>query len=427
MARSSLFLAIALFSFAAVAETPYPISGYVTAIQASGTFDVAGVHVRLTPTTEFRSKATPSATATTPVARPDSFFVGEPLDAIGQFNRSSHTVTAASIVLIEPTEATVHGTAIIDLTLPALPSQAATQRTVRADGFLLRFTEKTRLNFTAPLTSLADISTNQWIDYSGVQQLDGTVLLDYAGVGPNRVDGTDTKLTKKTEYDPAAVRDDSHQSGISKAFLGVDPRRTPPYHDPEMQARVERIGASLIPAYQRSLPDAAPTKIHFRFQVIDSTKWRDAVTMASGVIVVPRQVVDRMQNDSQLATVLADNIAEAIEKDARRTVTVGRRVFAADIAGDVVGAFVPGAGLATDLTGGGVAAHLRALQLQQSGRVSLDFLHDAGYDIAQAPLAWWLLAPKKPGPMDQVAMPPRAITLYIALGTTWHAATASAQ
>jgi hypothetical protein len=65
--------------------------------------------------------------------------------------------------------------------------------------------------------------------------------------------------------------------------------------------------------------------------------------------------------------------------------------------------------------------------LQQSGRVGLCFLHDAGYDIAQAPLAWWLLAPRKPASIDRIMMPPRAATLYIALGTTWHPAAEPAQ
>src|ERR1019366_1796394 len=32
------------------------LSGYVTAVQPSGTFDIDGVHVRLTPATEFRTR-----------------------------------------------------------------------------------------------------------------------------------------------------------------------------------------------------------------------------------------------------------------------------------------------------------------------------------------------------------------------------------
>jgi hypothetical protein len=416
------------FSFVAQAQDPYRVSGYVTAVQPSGAFDVEGVHIHLTPTTEFRTR-TGGAVSKAPASRPATFYVGETLDAVGRLDRTSHTLAAAQIVLVPPSPASVSGTAIIDLIPPAPASadQLATDHTVRADGFLLHITAKTKLKFAEPLKSISDVTTNQWIQYSGVQQLDGTVLLDYAGIGPNHVNHTEDRIRTKTDYDPAAVSDDSHQSGLSKAFIGVDPRKIPPYHNEDMQARVERIGNSLIPAYQRALPDSDPSKIHFRFQVIDSTKWRDAVTMLSGVIVVPYQVVKRMQNDDQLATVLADNIAEAIEKDALRTNSTNTKVTGAEVAGAVAGIFIPGASLATDLAGGGVAVHVHTLELQQSGRVSLCFLHDAGYDIAQAPLAWWLLAPKKPASIDQIRMPPRAVTLYVALGTTWHPAAEPAQ
>jgi hypothetical protein len=418
--RRPLVAVLLALSLVAKAQDSYKVSGYVTALQSPGVFDVEGVHIRLTPTTEFRSRTGTLSAAR--ASKPAAYYLGEPLDAVGYFDRTRNTLTAARIVLIPVAPATVRGVAIIDLIPPAPAAQPATDRTLRADGFLLHITAKTKLKFADPLKSISDIATNQWIDYSGVQQLDGTVLLDYAGIGPNKVNHTEDRIRTGSDYDPAAVPDDSHQSGLSKAFTGVNPRKIPPYHNQDMQARVERIGQSLIPAYQRALPDSDPTKIHFRFQVIDSTKWRDAVSMLSGVIVVPRQVVERMQNDDQLATVLADNIAETIEKDALRTNATNNKVLAADLAGDAAGIFIPFAGLDTDLAGGSAAAHVHNLELQQSGRVSLCFLHDAGYDITQAPLAWWFLAPKSAKPIEDIPLPPRAVTLYLALGTTWHPA-----
>jgi hypothetical protein len=412
------FLAL---SFVAQAQDPYKVSGYVTAVQPSGAFDLEGVHIHVTPTTDFRMR-TGGAVSKVPASGPATFYVGETLDAIGRLDRTSHTLTAAQIVLVPPSPASVSGIAIIDLIPPASASaaQPTTDRLVRADGFLLHIAAKTKLNFADPLKSISDIATNQWIDYSGVQQLDGTVLLDYAGVGPNKVNHTEDNLRTKSDYDPSAVPDDSHQSGVSKTFTGVDARKIPPYHNEDMQARVDRIGQSLIPAYQRALPDTNPTKIHFRFQLIDATKSHDALTAPSGVILVPYQVVERMQNDDQLATVLADNIAEAIEKEGLRSLTA-KTVKAIASDATTVGILLLGP---AELVGGLVADHYasRAIDrtLQQSGRVSLCYLHDTGYDIAQAPLAWWLLAPRKPVSIDRIRMPPRAATLYVALGTTWH-------
>ncbi len=387
--RSRVFLlatALCLPTLAA-AQDDYHLPGYVTAVLPAGAFDIEGVHIRITPTTQWRIHTGSSTTST---SAPTAFYLGETLDATGYLDHATHTLTATRIDLVPTSTATVSGTAIIDLIPPA--TQATSDKVVRADGFLLRITEKTRLTFTAPLTSIADIATNQWIDYSGVQQLDGTVLLDNASIGRNTVGKSEDKLRTKTDYNPDTVTEADHQGGVSKFFKGTDVRRIPPVGNEDMLARVQRIGQSLIPAYQRALPDTDPTKIHFRFQVIDTTKWRDAVTMPSGVIVVPRQVIERMQNDDQLATVIADNIAENLEKDAYRLVPAGHRILAADIAGDVAGVFIPGAGIATGLTTGGIAKHLVTVQLRQSGRVSLDLLHDAGYDIDQAPLA--MVAPR---------------------------------
>ena len=419
MPRLMFAVVLIAASFAASAETPYVVSGYVTAVTSGSEFDLEGVHVRLTPATQFRTRdkiANSTATAT----RPGSFYVGEAMDAEGKYDRATHSVTASQVTLVPDAPATVSGTAIIDL-IPAAPADLPYgERMIRADGYLLHVKSTTKLSFADPLKSISDISTNQWIRYSGVQQLDGTVLLDYAGIGPNGTGKTEQKIRGKTEYDPSAVSDSKRQSGFSKAFIGMNPKRIPAYHDEALQARVQRIGESLIPAYQRALPDSDPSKIHFRFQVVDATKWHDALQMPSGVVIVPHDIVERLQNDSQLATVLADNIAEVLEEDALRALPTARASTAANLAGDAAGIFVPGLGLATSLGTYKVQKHVQNLQLEQSGRVSLDLLHDAGYDIAQAPLAWWTLASKTPKPLEQIPLPPRAATLYMALGTTWH-------
>jgi len=317
-------------------------------------------------------------------------------------------------------EASVHGIAIIDLIPTPPPELPTSERIVRADGYVLHITPKTKLNLDPAIKSISDITTNQWIDYSGIQQLNGTVLLDYAGIGPNRVNPIEDNLRSKSEFDPNSVPSDAHQSAMSKGFIGLDPKRIPAYHDQQMQARVERIGQSLIPAYQRALPESDPTKIHFRFQVIDSNRWDDSWSLASGVILVPRQVIERMQNDDQLAAVLANSIAQSFEKEGLRSLTAAHVKKVVSTAKKTGVLFIGTA----EIAGGLVAEHYASKAIentfQQSCRVSLYLLHDTGYDITQAPLAWWLLAPKTPKPIADTKMPPRAITLYESLGTTWH-------
>jgi predicted Zn-dependent protease len=186
-----------------------------------------------------------------------------------------------------------------------------------------------------------------------------------------------------------------------------------------MQQRVESIGEALIPAYQGDLPDNDPSKINFRFQVVDQPKLRDALTLSNGIILVPQQVVDRLKNDSQLATVLADNIACALEKQQLRQIPAGRAMTAGDVALIVGGAFVPGLGFAgpAGMMAGGAVMIRRAEE--QSGRVSLVLLHRAGYDLAEAPITWWILGSSKEKPLEKTGMPARAKYLYRILDTTW--------
>ena len=125
--------------------------------------------------------------------------------------------------------------------------------------------------------------------------------------------GQEEKARTKADYEPATVDPNAKQSAASKAFRGVDPKQTPPYQGDAMQARVKKIGQKLMPQYQQDLPDADPSKLHFRFQLVDEPKLRDTMIWPSGVILVPKQVMERMENDSELAAVLADAVAGLLE------------------------------------------------------------------------------------------------------------------
>jgi hypothetical protein len=180
----------------------------------------------------------------------------------------------------------------------------------------------------------------------------------------------------------------------------MDPKKFPPFKDAAMQARIEKIGSDLVPVYQRALAVSDSAKIDFRLQLIDTKLFRDALALPNGIILVPRQVVERLQNDSQLATVLADGIARTLERQQYRTQRERKVAW-------LVG------GMSSEM-------EIRTEEKEQSGRVSLVLLHDAGYDIDQAPVAWWLLDPISQQPLTEIEMPDRAGYLYGILGETWH-------
>ncbi len=386
--------------------------GYVTAVSPQG-IEVNGAHLRFTPDSVVEQHGTGQTELTHVVP---GVYLGEPAKVFGKLDKHTATVTVTQFTLFAAARAQLSGVGIID----AIPVGTATAtRVVRADGRLLTIGPESAVTFVAPLTPETPLRTNLWIRYRGEQQPDGTVLIREAEIRENVVVASESKLRQKHEYDPAAVEPDSHQSATSKFFHGLQLNQIPPWPDAAMQTRVQTLGDRLILAYQRALPESDPTKIHFRFQVIDETHFKDAITLPNGIIVVPHQVIERLENDTQLATVLADNIATAIEKQTFRSVPAAHRMSAAQIAGSAGGILVPGLGVATSVANYQVGKHLLAMEEQQSGRVSLGYLHDAGFDIAQAPRTWWLLGTRNAKPLAQTALPPRAANLFLELGRSW--------
>jgi hypothetical protein len=300
--------------------------------------------------------------------------------------------------------------------LPSLdPASAAGSLMVRADGYRILIESTTAIAWDPPLNSIASIAAGDWIEYKGRQRPDGVVVAESAKLSPTFVSDGDEKLHKKYDF----VDPNDPVKGV-RVFIGI----VRPYHHAEMLARVNAIGNKLIPAYQHALPDSDPAKINFRFLLVDKKHWHDALTLPGGIILVPRQLVERLQDDSQLATVLADNIACLLEKQPDRDLPVSMELTAVGVGADVVGIFVPGVGLAA--TAAGVSQEEMAIKAeQQSGRVSLGLLSDAGYDINQAPIAWWLLAADKPEPTSKILLPYRAAYIYRALGENWEVGAAS--
>lgn len=326
ISRISLLCLFFVFSaFNAFSQDVPTLTGYVTHVVSPTNFDVNGIHVLCNSSTMFGTESNGIISSS---KTPASLYLGEAIKIFGVEHQKKHSITAANVVtpLPQPNQQ-FDGTAIIDL-IPRTNSPLKTnpgELLVRADGYRILITPKTHTKFEAPLTSLSSITTNIWISYQGKLRQDGILLAENANFKSNSIQKTEDKLRTKSEYDPTAVDPKSKQSAVIKHFLGTNVKKIPPYNNPEMQARLDRIGASLIPAYQRNLPNSDPTKINFRFQLIDEPKWHDAMTLPNGIILVPHEVVERLQNDSQLATVLADNIACAIEKQSYREIPQDKR------------------------------------------------------------------------------------------------------
>jgi len=393
---------VALPAVSTLGQEPPTIVGYVTRAASGSDFDVNGVHVVCIRVTRGVIETADGIRATAVGCPGLPPFIGEGLEVYGVLNGHANSVYATRIEIQPSHPGEISGAAVID----AVPAQDApgaqmSGLIVRADGYRIRITGKTKIEWSPPLHSLADVKAGDWIKYKGKMTTAGVVVGALVQIGPNVVGSQEEKLRADNEYDPSTVPADARQNYLKDVVrLGLDPKRFPPFKDAAMQARIEKIGSDLVPAYQRALAGFDPAKVDFRFQLIDTKLLRDALTLPNGIILVPHQVVERLQNDSQLATVLADGIARALERQQYRT--QGQRKVAW-----LVG------GMSSEMA-------IRTEEKEESGRVSLVLLHDAGYDIDQAPVAWWLLDPISQQPLNDIEIPDRAVYLYRILGETWH-------
>jgi hypothetical protein len=405
----------------ASANASEPISGPVTQA-GTAEFTVNATRIRCTSATTSLTKVGITGTVTKPNC--PVRIVGDAVTVFGSQSKKDKIFVATSVETQAILETQVDGFAVVDAV--SSPTNDVGETVLRADGYTIHVTKATKVAFLDPLPPITPIATNLWLRYSGKQHADGSVTATTVTFSPNVLKPREERANQKQEFDPSAVKQEDKQSGASKFLLGKDLRRIPASNDPEMQQRIEKIGARLVPAYQRSLAEDAPAKINFRFQLVDEPKFHDAATLSNGIILVPKQVVEGLDNDSQIATVLADNIACAMEKQALRLIPASDKMLGTHIAAVAVGVVLPGAALAAWAGNSIAASQMLKHAQEQSGRVSLALLHDAGYDLTQAPLTWWQLSVKQGSTREKTLIPYRTAYLYSILATNWRSETAQA-
>ncbi|GAA3747184.1 hypothetical protein GCM10022270_01180 [Terriglobus aquaticus] len=336
--------------------------------------------------------------------------LGESVSVFGQKDKKAGVIHATEVEHDEITDIAVEGFALID---KVIAPPTASSGTVRADGLPLTIVPTTKLTFAQGSNLTIDrVSTNTWVRYTGTLHPDGTVTAASLLFSPNLIGSYEGKLRTKTDFDPSAVKEEDRQSSASRLFLGPKGKHIPASHNQAAQDRITAIGRKLIPAYQRNLPDSDPTKIDFRFQLVDDPKLHFTLSEPSGVIQIPESFPETLTDDSQLAAVLAGAIAEVLEKQALRAIPGNYGRSAVNLVGNAAGFLVPGLGFATSMVTAKSASIAEHHRLQQVARTSLAYMHDAGFDIAQAPTAWWRLADKKSRGLAETQMPYITQALY---------------
>lgn len=134
----------------------------------------------------------------------------------------------------------------------------------------------------------------------------------------------------------------------------------------DIQRYIADLGWQLVPPYQRDLPDGDPLKISFKFYVVKLDQ-AGATSLANGVIMVFSRTFEILQNESELASVLAHEIAHVTQKHLWKL----QRMAPSPIRTDFERAYE-----------------------NQADRLSLEYAVNAGYDPRGAAQTWKRMARK---------------------------------
>jgi hypothetical protein len=377
------------------------VEGYVSAVQLPTELYVNGTQVTLTPKTRFGMIGDRAPRVDSPVR--DLIEIGVYVKVEEVFDPSTKVITAGAIYLRDASGKRLSGMGLIDRIISTGPEPV-----LQADGYSIQIRSNTVQKFSGALTSLRDVHTNTWVRYEGDRDDTGMLVA-------TRVEFS--SLAKRTPKVPGKAK----SPGKAKAQVAVpaqgtyldadgEPRdihskvrlnqfeASCGWHvapgDPAMQQRVLRVGTKLIPDYQSQMASDDPAKIPFRFYAVDEPGLRTDIFCKPGLVLVPKQAIERLQNDDQLAAVIADGIAFNMQRLSPKLNAEWLAVYGVELAGEAVSGISGGVFLGTEI-GGQIAGHkILAEMEEQRGRVALTLLKDAGYDPWQAPEAWRLLAPK---------------------------------
>jgi hypothetical protein len=316
----------------------------------------------------------------------------------------------------------VKGNGVIDRVIAS-----GSEPVFRADGYTFRILPATEVRLGKGLQTLSEVGTNTWANFEGKIDESGTIVATKAAFAVLKVPRIkpDPNAVQVTTFPPDSKIDaDNGFAAGSSPFPPADHGGWCGWYDihrdPADQEHIRRLGLQLVPQYQRELPANDPAKIPFRFYEVEEKQYRSPIFCGNGLILIPTDTFHRLENEDELAALVADGVAGALQSQAEAA-----RGFtwmdAAEMASN--GAFGMAGVIASEGgRGGGLIMRHKVDQIaeHQRGRMALALLADAGFDPRQAPETWLLLKPSHlPKDHSQLDYPERSRYLQNILETQY--------
>ncbi|HEY8559869.1 MAG TPA: M48 family metalloprotease [Pyrinomonadaceae bacterium] len=252
--------------------------------------------------------------------------------------------------------------------------------------------EEDEFTNSEPLKAVADVKAGMFVTYEGKEQPDGAVLAARVVFMKNDFEKGEERFWKSLTIKEKASNFESQNPGELKISQVGKFKLLP---NQEVQEYVRRLGESLIPPHQKLLPAGDPQKIPFKFYVL-SNKQANAFATANGIIAINSGMLMLLENEAQLAAVMAHEISHATQEHSWRQMNKDKGKRTAIMVGAIAAAAfgVYGVQNILELTLAAMQnGYSRRLE-NQADRIGLEYMIDAGYDPREAPRVWKLMAKK---------------------------------
>lgn len=362
------------------AESQPTLDGYVTRIVSSSEFEIGNVSVATTGATKmgfWNGKSNLIGPADLNDLR-----VGHIVHVTGERRNKLFTATMIRVQIEDGTQ--IEDTALLEKAYVLAPAGKGYKGLLWIAGYPVQVMPTTHLEGPDKKAFSPDlVAPNTWVTFKARYTREG-ILADSLSFAPNRTDENERKYRDKRQFRFTEPDYANNKPGQIQVPLAPDVFIPA---DKELQEYVQHLGESLVPAFQKQLPDDDPEKMHFRFFVTDHSRGMlDTFGTPGGDIFVPGRVLLRARNESQVAFELANAIAWMLQR--QQFQHAGRFAVhgALDSPAMLALLFTP-AGLPASLATGVNAVSYKSLVdrlNRRADRIALVYLEDQSYDLREA-------------------------------------------
>lgn len=219
------------------------------------------------------------------------------------------------------------------------------------------------------------------VKVSGQRQVDGTLMADRGKAWENAETKDDSKLKLTLQKTKKLTSVEVNFGGMKFNLL----------KNAALSDYVNRIGRSVVPAYQRELPKGHPVKIDFNFFIVEDSTF-NACAYPDGSIFIHTALLTQMENEAQLASVLGHEVAHTTYEHARMQMQKDRLISSLSLFTQfaVVAGIIPAelSVLVTAFGGPALSSKYGRDYEEQADRAGLTYMSQAGYDPREAAKVW---------------------------------------